>query len=76
MLQLAAWRVYLVFKELKSEGSRMCLWGIFQSGGSQDMVHLLEDWWSQSMRVREVPCAPGGAESKRIATLGQHVLQG
>ena len=54
----------------------MCLWGIFQSGGSEDVVQLLEDWWSESRRVREAPYAPGGAESRRMATLGQHVLQG
>ena len=70
VLQLAVWRVYLVFKELKSEGSVVCLWGIFQSGGSNDRVQLQEDWWSESRRSREAPCAPGGA------ILGQHVLQG
>ena len=54
----------------------MCLWGIFQSGGSEDVVQLLEDWWSESRRGCEALCAPGGAEPRRMATLGQHVLQG
>ena len=45
----------------------MCLWGIFQSGGSEDVVQL----WKTGG-----PCAPGGAESRRMAALGQHVLQG
>ena len=45
----------------------MCLWGIFQSGGSEDVVQL----WKTGG-----PCAPGGAESRRMATLGQPFLQG
>ena len=45
----------------------MCLWGIFQSGGSEDVEQLLEDWWSESRRGREAPCAPGGAEPRRMA---------
>ena len=53
----------------------MCLWGIFESGGSEDVVQLLEDWWSESRRDCEAACAPGGAKSRRMATLGQHVLQ-
>ena len=60
---------------VKSDGSRVCLWGIFQSGGSEDVVQPLEDWWSESRRGREAPCAPGGAEPGRMATLGQYVLQ-
>ena len=40
---------------------------IFQSGGSEDVVQL----WKTGG-----PCAPGGAESRRMAALGQHVLQG
>ena len=61
---------------MKSEGSRVCLWGIFQSGGSEDVEQLLEDWWSESRRGGEAPWAPGRAEPRRMATLGQHVLQG
>ena len=40
----------------------VCLRGIFQSGGSEDVVQLLEDWWSESRSGREEPCSPGGAE--------------
>ena len=53
----------------------MCLLGLFQSGGSDDVVQLLEDWWSESRKGREAPWAPGGTESRRMATLSQHVLQ-
>ena len=52
---------------LKSKGSRVCLWGIFQSGGSEDVMKLLEDWWSESRRGREAPCSPGGTEPRRMA---------
>ena len=45
----------------------MCLWGLFQSGGSEDGVQLSKTGG---------PCAPGGAESRRMAALGQHVLHG
>ena len=78
VLQLEAWGFFLVFKELsvKSEGLRVCLWGIFQSGGSEDVVQLLEYWWSESRRGHAAPCVPGGAEPRRMATVGQHVLQG
>ena len=57
-------------------GLGVCLWRIFQSSGSEDVVQLLEDWWSESRKGREAPCAPGGAEPRRMATLGQHVLHG
>ena len=59
---------------MKSDG--VCLWGIFQSGGSDDVMQLLEDWGSESRRGFEAPCAPEGAEPRRMATLDQHVLQG
>ena len=45
----------------------MCLWGIFQSGGSEDVMQLLEDWWSESMRGCAAPRSPGGAEPRRMA---------
>ena len=35
---------------VKSEGSRVCLWGLFQSGGSEGVIKLLDDWWSESRR--------------------------
>ena len=55
---------------VKSEGSRVCLWGIFQSGGSEDVMKLLEDWWSESRRGCTAPCSPGGAEPRRMAPRG------
>ena len=54
----------------------MCLWGFFQSGGSEDVGQLLEDRWSESRGVGEAPWVPGGAEPRRMTTLSQHVLQG
>ena len=39
----------------------MCLWGLFQTGGSEDVGQLLGDWWSESGRGGEAPWAPGGA---------------
>ena len=39
----------------------MCLWGLFQTGGSEDVRQLLGDWWSESGRGGEAPRAPGGA---------------
>ena len=52
---------------MKSEGLRVCLLGIFQSGGSEDVVRLVEDWWSESRRGTEAPCSLGGTEPKRMA---------
>ena len=49
VLQLAAWKFYSVFKKI-------CLWETFQSGGSEDVVQLLEDCWSESRRGRESSC--------------------
>ena len=51
-------------------------WECVCGGGSEDVGQLLEDWWSESRRDGEAPWAPGGAEPRRMATLGQHVLQG
>ena len=52
---------------VKSEGLRVCLWGIFQSGGSEDVVQLLDNWWSKSRRGPEAPCSPGGTEPRKMA---------
>ena len=54
---------------VKSAGLRVCLWGIFQSGGSEDVVQLLEDWkwWSESRRGCELSCSAGGTEPGRMA---------
>ena len=54
----------------------MCLWGLFQSGGFEDVGQLLEDWWSESRRGGEALWAPGGAEPRTMTTISQHVLQG
>ena len=58
---------------MKSDG--VCLWGISKSGGSEDVVQLLKDLWSGSRRGVEAPCAPEGAEPRKMVTLYQHILQ-
>ena len=52
---------------VKSEGLRVFRLGIFQSGGSEDVLQLLEDWWSESRRGREAQCPPGGIEPRSMA---------
>ena len=51
---------------VESEGSRVCPWQIFQSGGSEDLMQLLEDWWSVSRMGCAAPRSPGGAEPRRM----------
>ena len=52
--------------KLKSKGLRVCLWGIFQSGGSEDVMQLLEDWWHGSRRGCAAQSSPGVAEPRRM----------
>ena len=62
--------ILLVFQKklsMKSEGLRVCLWGIFESGCSGYVVQLLDDWWSESRRSCEAPSSPGGNEPRRMA---------
>ena len=50
-------------------GSGFFLWGIFQSGGSEDVMQLLEDSWSESRKSRRgcsLLCSPGGTEPGRM----------
>ena len=65
--QLAALRFFFLIMSVKIEWLRVCLWGIFQSGGTEDVMQLIEDWWSESMRWCAAPCSPGGTEPWRMA---------
>ena len=51
---------------VRSEWLRVCLLEIFQCGGLEDMMQLLEDCWSDSRTGCAALRSPGGAYPRRM----------